>query len=184
MNSIKGYIVRMWTSKEGTTSEKMFEGEDLLETRRAAFAYADNLVDIMEEAKQAGVLEYNAPEEILDPEVTIDEVVIGNVHVSVVYEEIRAELTLTDEDIVYMAVPNEGSKIHIPIDETTRAEVLNIENFDLDDDETIRIHNREAWCYISKGGYEGIKIINTGTNIVFLLWDDYLRLRSKQLISE
>ncbi|MGN6399788.1 MAG: hypothetical protein ACTHMD_05005, partial [Flavisolibacter sp.] len=117
MNNIKGYVVRMWTSDKDIQSEKFFYNEKPLQARREAFAYADNLLDIMEEAKQAGVINYNNTEEILNPDVRIEDVVIGSVHVSVVYEEVKDAITVTDEDIIYMPVPNEGSTVEIQIDE-------------------------------------------------------------------
>ena len=74
MNTIKGYLVRMWTSDRNIHSQKFFSSEQMLEARRASFEYAHNLLDIMEEAKKQGVISYNNPEEILDPEVRIEDV--------------------------------------------------------------------------------------------------------------
>ncbi len=41
----------MWTSDKKIHNEKFFSSQNLLEARREAFAYADNLVEIMEEAR-------------------------------------------------------------------------------------------------------------------------------------
>ncbi|GEM_PF-2577816 len=182
MNTIKGYMVRMWTSDKAIHSEKFFKSENLLEARREAFAYAHNLLDIMEEAKQAGVINYNNPEEILDPEVGIDEVIIGSVHVSVVYEEVKDGMTLTEEDLIYMPVPNEGTTVEIPVEEDQVMEVTNIETIDLTDPETIRIHNREAEYYIKTGGHQGIVFLTIENRELFLLMDDFIRLKDKDLI--
>src|SRR5215204_2181792 len=182
MNTIKGYMVRMWTSDKAIHSEKFFKSENLLVARREAFAYAHNLLDIMEEAKQAGVINYNNPEEILDPEVGIDEVIIGSVHVSVVYEEVKDGMTLTEEDLIYMPVPNEGTTVEIPVEEDQVMEVTNIETIDLTDPETIRIHNREAEYYIKTGGHQGIVFLTIENRELFLLMDDFIRLKDKDLI--
>jgi hypothetical protein len=182
MNNIKGYVVRMWTSDKNICSEKFFNNERSLQARREAFSYADNLLDIMEEAKQAGVINYNNTEEILNPEVTIEDVVIGSVHVSVVYEEVKDGITLTDEDIIYMPVPNEGSIVEIPIDENKMAQVTNIETIDLTDAETIKVHNREAEFYIKTGGHQGIVFLTIENRELFLLMDDFIRLKNKNLL--
>jgi len=172
----------MWTSDKAIHSEKFFKSENLLEARREAFTYAHNLLDIMEEAKQAGVINYNNPEEILDPEVGIDEVIIGSVHVSVVYEEVKDGMTLTEEDLIYMPVPNEGTTVEIPVEEDQVMEVTNIETIDLTDPETIRIHNREAEYYIKTGGHQGIVFLTIENRELFLLMDDFIRLKDKDLI--
>jgi len=172
----------MWTSDKNICSEKFFNNERSLQARREAFSYADNLLDIMEEAKQAGVINYNNTEEILNPEVTIEDVVIGSVHVSVVYEEVKDGITLTDEDIIYMPVPNEGSIVEIPIDENKMAQVTNIETIDLTDAETIKVHNREAEFYIKTGGHQGIVFLTIENRELFLLMDDFTRLKNKNLL--
>lgn|SRR5215211_3766956 len=182
MNTIKGYIVRMWTSDEVIHAEKFFADANLLKARREAFSYADNLLDIMEEAKKAGVIKYNDPEEILDPAVKIEDVVIGSVHVSILYEEVKDGITVTDEDLIYMPVPNEGSTVEIPVDETQVVQVTSIETIDLTDPETIRIHNREADYYIRLGGHEGIVFLSIEDRELFLLMDDFVRLKNKDLI--
>src|SRR5687768_14765752 len=119
MSTIKGYRVRMWTSDESAGTDKFLENENLLQARRDAFQHAENLRNVMEEAKKAGVINYHDPEVILSPEVKLEDVVLGNVQVSVVYEERRGELLLTDEDLIYVAVANEGSKVEVPIDENS-----------------------------------------------------------------
>ena len=182
MNNIKGYVVRMWTSDKDIRSEKFFYNEKPLQARREAFAYADNLLDIMEEAKQAGVINYNNTEEILNPDVRIEDVVIGSVHVSVVYEEVKDAITVTDEDIIYMPVPNEGSTVEIQIDENKLAQVTNIETIDLTDAETVRIHNREAEFYMKTGGHQGIVFLTIENRELFLLMDDFTRLKNKNLL--
>jgi hypothetical protein len=182
MSTIKGYIVRMWTSDKNIHNEKFFSSVDLLEARRQAFAYADNLVEIMDEAKQAGVIHYNNPEEILDPLTTIEDVVIGSVYVSVMYEETKNEVTVTDEDIIYMPVANEGSTVEVPVDENKIMQVTSIETIDLTDEETIRIHNKEAEHYIKTGGHQGIAFLTINKRELFLLMDDFVRLKNKNLI--
>ena len=182
MNNIKGYVVRMWTSDKDIQSEKFFYNEKPLQARREAFTYADNLLDIMEEAKQAGVINYNNTEEILNPDVRIEDVVIGSVHVSVVYEEVKDAITVTDEDIIYMPVPNEGSTVEIQIDENKLAQVTNIETIDLTDAETVRIHNREAEFYMKTGGHQGIVFLTIENRELFLLMDDFTRLKNKNLL--
>lgn len=182
MSTIKGYTVRMWTSDKDIHSEKFFPAENLLEARRQAFAYADNLVEIMEEAKQAGVIHYNNPEEILNPSVTIEDVVIGSVHVSVVYDETRDNITVLDEDIIYMPVANEGRTVEVAIDENKIMQVTSIETIDLTDEETIRIHNKEAEHYIKTGGHQGIVFLTVDHRELFLLMDDFVRLKNKNLI--
>jgi len=182
MNTIKGYMVRMWTSDKDIHSEKFFRSPNLLEARREAFAYAHNLLDIMEEARQAGVINYNDPEEILDPDVRIEDVVIGSVHVSVVYEETKDGMTITDEDLIYMPVANEGSTVEIPVEEDKIMQVTRMETIDLTDKETIRIHNREAEYYIKTGGHQGILFLTIDDNELFLLMDDFIRLKNKELI--
>ena len=47
MNTIKGYMVRMWTSDKDIHSQKFFSAENMLTARREAFEYANNLLDIM-----------------------------------------------------------------------------------------------------------------------------------------
>ncbi|MGN6166406.1 MAG: hypothetical protein ACTHOF_17880 [Flavisolibacter sp.] len=182
MNNIKGYVVRMWTSDKDIRSEKFFCNEKPLQARREAFAYADNLLDVMEEAKQAGVINYNNAEEILNPDVRIEDVVIGSVHVSVVYEDVKDGITLTDEDIIYMPVPNEGSTVEIQIDDNKLAQVINIETIDLTDAETIKIHNREAEFYMKTGGHQGIVFLTIENQELFLLMDDFTRLKNKNLL--
>lgn len=182
MNNIKGYVVRMWTSDKDIRSEKFFCNEKPLQARREAFAYADNLLDVMEEAKQAGVINYNNAEEILNPDVRIEDVVIGSVHVSVVYEDMKDGITLTDEDIIYMPVPNEGSTVEIQIDDNKLAQVINIETIDLTDAETIKIHNREAEFYMKTGGHQGIVFLTIENQELFLLMDDFTRLKNKNLL--
>ena len=182
MNNIKGYVVRMWTSDKDIQSEKFFSNEKPLQARREAFAYADNLLDIMEEAKQAGVINYNNTEEILNPDVKIEDVVIGSVHVSVVYEEVKDGITLTDEDIIYMPVPDEGNTVEIQIDKNKMAEVINIETIDLTDAETIKVHNREAEFYMKTGGHQGIVFLTIENRELFLLMDDFTRLKNKNLL--
>lgn len=172
----------MWTSDKDIRSEKFFTSENLLESRREAFAYAHNLLDIMEEAKQAGVINYNNPEEILNPDVRIEDVVIGSVHVSVLYEEEKDGLIITDEDLIYMPVPNEGKTVEIPVDEDKVMQVTSIETIDLTDNETIRIHNREAEYYIKMGGHHGIVFLAIDKRKLFLLMDDFVRLKNKELI--
>jgi len=172
----------MWTSDEVIHAEKFFADANLLKARREAFSYADNLLDIMEEAKKAGVIKYNDPEEILDPAVKIEDVVIGSVHVSILYEEVKDGITVTDEDLIYMPVPNEGSTVEIPVDETQVVQVTSIETIDLTDPETIRIHNREADYYIRLGGHEGIVFLSIEDRELFLLMDDFVRLKNKDLI--
>ncbi|HEU4633329.1 MAG TPA: hypothetical protein VFS22_05050 [Flavisolibacter sp.] len=182
MSTIKGYTVRMWTSDKDIHNEKFFSSENLLEARRQAFAYADNLVEIMDEAKQAGVIHYNNPEEILNPSVTIEDVVIGSVHVSVVYDETKDNITVLDEDIIYMPVANEGRTVEVPIDENKIMQVTSIETIDLTDEETIRIHNKEAEHYIKTGGHQGIVFLTIDQRELFLLMDDFVRLKNKNLI--
>ena len=181
MYVLKGYIVRMWTSDGAIHTEKRFMGADL-STRREAFAFADNLVDIMEEARQAGVLRYNNPEEILDPSVNIEDVVIGSVHVSILYESMKEDLVVTQEDLIYMPVANEGSSIEVPVDGNKTLRLLNLEKVDLTDDETIRIFNKEAEHYLQNGGHEGIMMLHADDQVVYLLMDDYRRLVKKGLI--
>jgi hypothetical protein len=182
MNTIKGYRVRMWTSDKNIHSEKFFASVNLLEARREAFAYADNLVEIMEEAKQAGVISYNKPEEILDPAVKIEDVVIGSVHVTVVYEEVKEDLIQTEEDLIYMPVANEGSTVEIQIDNDKIMQVTSIEAIDLTDEETVRIHNKEAGHYIRTGGHQGIVFLMIENHELLLLMDDFVRLKNKKLI--
>lgn len=182
MNTIKGYKVRMWTSDKQIHNEKFFSGEPLLKARREAFAYADNLLDIMEEARQAGVINYNNAEEILDPQVRIEDVVIASVHVIVVYEAMKDGVRLTDEDIIYMPVPNEGRVVEIPVDENNLVEVTTIETIDLTDADTVQAHNREASYYIATGGHQGIVFLTVENRELFLLMDDFTRLKNKQLI--
>lgn len=182
MNTIKGYMVRMWTSDKQIQSEKFFVDDNLLKARRTAFSYADNLLDIMEEAKKAGVIKYNNVEEILDPKVRIEDVVIGNVHVSVVYEDVKEGVRLTDEDIVYMPVPNEGNVVEIAVDDDNIVQVTPIETIDLNDADTIQAHNREASFYIATGGHQGIVFLTIANREVFLLMDDFTRLKNKNLI--
>jgi len=182
MSTIKGYTVRMWTSDKDIHNEKFFSSENLLEARRQAFAYADNLVEIMDEAKQAGVIHYNNPEEILNPSVTIEDVVIGSVHVSVVYDETKDNITVLDEDIIYMPVANEGRTVEVPIDENKIMQVTSIETIDLTDEETIRIQAKEAEHYIKTGGHQGIVFLTIDQRELFLLMDDFVRLKNKNLI--
>ena len=172
----------MWTSDKIIHSEKFFSSATNLEARRQAFAYADNLVEIMEEAKQAGVIHYNNAEEILNPKTTIEEVIIGSVHVSVAYEEIKDDITITDEDIIYMPVANEGSIVEVPIDENQVAQITSIETIDLTDDESIRIHNREASYYLKTGGADNIVSLAIEGRQLLLLMDDFIRLKNKNLI--
>jgi hypothetical protein len=182
MNSIKGYTVRMWTSDEKVHAEKFFTAGSLLEARREAFRYADNLLDIMEDAKKAGVITYNDTEEILDPERGIEDVVIGSVHVCVVYEEEKDGMTITDEDIIYMPVPNEGNTVEIPVSEEKLVQVTNIETIDLTDEETVHALNREAGYYIKTGGHQGIVFLTISGRELFLLMDDFTRLKNKELL--
>ena len=175
-------MVRMWTSDKNIHSQKFFSSEKMLEARRQSFEYAHNLLDIMEEAKKQGVISYNNPEEILDPEVRIEDVVIGSVHVSVVYEENKDGLTITDEDLIYMPVPNEGSTVEIPVEDSAIMQVTNMEAVDLTDPETIRIHNREAEYYIKTGGHQGIVFLTIDDRELFLLMDDFVRLKNKEMI--
>ena len=182
MNTIKGYIVRMWTSDKTIHTEKLFHSPTILEARKEAFAYAGNLVEIMEEAKQAGVIHYNKPEEILSPAVSIEDVVIGSVYVSVVYEEIKDGMAVTDEDIIYMPVANEGRTMEVPMDENKVMQLTCMETIDLTDEETIRIHNREAEHYIKTGGHQGIVFLTVEGREPFLLMDDFVRLKNKNLI--
>lgn len=172
----------MWTSDEKIHNEKIFSSPNLLEARREAFAYAENLVEIMEEARQAGVIHYNEPEEILDPAVPIEDVVIGSVHVNVMYEEIKDGITQTSEDLIYMPVANEGSVVEVPVTENTVMQVTTIETVDLTDEETIRIHNREAEHYMKAGGHHGIIFLTIGSQELLLLMDDFVRLKNKNLI--
>lgn len=183
MSRIKGYMVRMWTSDKQVHSEKFFSAAEMLEARREAFAYADNLLDVMEEARQAGVISYNNPEEILDPEVRIEDVVIGSVHVTVVYEEVNEQVVTTDEDLIYMPVPNEGSLVEVPVDEERILQIIRMETIDLTDPETIRIHNREANHYLKSGGHKGIAFLTIGNQELFLLMDDFTRLKNKRMIT-
>lgn len=182
MSTIKGYIVRMWTSDKKIHNEKFFSSQNLLEARREAFAYADNLVEIMEEARQAGVIHYNEPEEILNPAVTIEDVVIGSVHVTILYEEVKDGITQTTEDLIYMPVANEGSIIEIPVNDNKVMQVTSMETVDLTDEETIRIHNREAGYYVKTGGHQGVIFLTVGNQELFLLMDDFVRLKNKKLI--
>jgi len=181
MYILKGYIVRMWTSDGAIHTEKQFTGADIA-TRREAFAFADNLVDVMEEARQAGVLRYNNPEEILDPAVKIEDVIIGSVHVSVLYESFREGMAAMHEDLLYMPVANEGSSIEVPVDGNKTLRLLNLEKVDLTDEETIRIFNKEAEYYLHHGGHEGIMMLHADDRVVYLLMDDYRRLLKKGLI--
>jgi hypothetical protein len=183
MSTIKGYMVRMWTSDQKVHSEKFFTSTDRLEARREAFAYADNLLDVMEEAKQAGVINYSNPEEILDPDVRIEDVVIGSVHVTVMYEESKEGIVSTDEDLIYMPVANEGSTVEVPVDEERVLQIIRMETIDLTDPETIRIHNKESEYYLKTGGHRGIVFLSIGDYELFLLMDDFVRLKNKQMIA-
>jgi hypothetical protein len=181
MNNIKGYMVRMWTSDGRTNNEKFFSGCRMLEARKAAFEYAHNLAHVMEEARKQGVISYNTPEEILDPGVTMDQLVIGNVYISVVYEEKCGEVLQTDEDLIFMIVSGEENSLDLPPEEA--ALVLKyMELFDPLDAEAIRIRNREALYYIKHGGFNAIRVVNNGPQTVFLLMDDYRRLAEKEMV--
>ena len=182
MNTIKGYMVRMWTSDKDIHSQRFFSAENMLTARREAFEYANNLLDIMEDAKKAGVINYNNPEDILNPETSIEDVIIGSVHVSIVYEHTKDGITSTDEDLIYMPVPDEGSTIDIPLDEQRIMQVTRIETIDLTDPETIRIHNREAEYYIKNGGHQGVVFLTIESRELFLLMEDFVRLKNKDLI--
>lgn len=180
---IKGYRVTMWTSDKEVHSQKLFEEADMLEARRAAFAYADNLLDIMEEAKKAGVIQYNNPEEILNPETRIEDVIIGSVHVTVVYEPDSGESNLVEEDLIYLPVPNEGSLVEVPVDEEHVLQLIRMETIDLTDSETIRVHNKEASFYLANGGHGGVVFMMVGELELFLLMDDFVRLKNKKMIA-
>lgn len=91
-------------------------------------------------------------------------------------------ITVTDEDIIYMPVPNEGSTVEIQIDENKLAQVTNIETIDLTDAETVRIHNREAEFYMKTGGHQGIVFLTIENRELFLLMDDFTRLKNKNLL--
>jgi hypothetical protein len=183
MSAIKGYAVRMWTSDQKIHSEKFFTSDELLQSRREAFAYADNLLDIMEEAKKAGVISYANPEEILNPDVRIEDVVIGSVHVTVIYETDNDGIISTEEDLIYLPVPDEGSTVEIPLDEYRMLQLLRLETIDLTDSETIRIHNKEAEFYLTQGLHEGIVYLTVGDKSLFLLMDDFVRLKNKDIIT-
>lgn len=181
MNNIKGYMVRMWTSDEKVHNEKFFSAKEMLKARKQAFKYAHNLAHIMEEARKQGVISFNTPEEILDPELRMDEVVIGNVYISIVYEETTAGITQTDEDLIYMIVSGEEENIDLPPDEA-KLVLKYMELFDPLDPEAIRIRNREAFYYIRNGGFNAIRILKCGLQSVFLLMDDYWRLVERQVV--
>jgi hypothetical protein len=171
----------MWTSDGRVDNEKFFNGSDLLVARREAFHYAGNLAHIMEEARKAGVISYSTPEEILDPVNEFEEVVIGNVFVSVVYEEKQGSGVQSDEDIIHMIFSEEENIEGLPEDEE-KLVLQKMEVFDTNDPEIIRIRNREAWYYIREGGFKAIRIVPSAIQPLFLLLDDYLRLKGKQLI--
>jgi hypothetical protein len=181
MNNIKGYMVRMWTSDGRVNNEKFFSAREMLKARKAAFEYAHNLAHVMEEARKQGVINFNTPEEILDPESRMEEVVIGNVYISIVYEEISEGVNKTDEDIIYMIVSGEENNIDLPPEEA-KLVLKYMELFDPRDPETIRISNREAFYYIRNGGFNAIRILKCGLQSVFLLMDDYWRLVEKELV--
>lgn len=183
MNAIKGYKVYMWISDEKIITEKLFTSANLLEARRKAFNFADNLIDVMDEAKKAGVIKYHSAEEILNPDTKLESIVIGNVHVTVVYENIKDGTAQTEEDLIYMPVANEGSPIEVPVEGSTTVKIINRETFDILDWETIKIHNREAEFYLQNGGHEGIKMITAAENSLYLLLDDYKRLCEKGLLN-
>lgn len=181
MNTIKGYMVRMWTSDGRTNNEKFFSSPKMLQARKAAFEYAHNLAHVMEVARKEGVICYNTPCEILDPSHTLDELVIGNVYISVVYEEENGGTLQNDEDLIYMIVSGEEDSLDLP-PEDAELVLKYMEVFDPHDPETIRIRNREALYYIKKGGFDAIRMINNGSHPVFLLMDDYKRLSEKELV--
>ncbi len=103
-------------------------------------------------------------------------------HVTILYEEVKDEITQTSEDLIYMPVANEGSVIEVPVTENTVMQVTSIETVDLTDEETIRIHNREAEYYMKTGGHQGVIFLTIGTQELFLLVDDFVRLKNKNLI--
>jgi hypothetical protein len=181
MNNIKGYMVRMWTSDGRVNNEKFFSAKDMLKARKDAFKYAHNLAHVMEEARKQGVISFNTPEEILDPEIRMDEVVIGNVHISIVYEENSGGVLQTDEDLIYMIVSGEEDNIDLPPAEA-KLVLKYMELFDPQDPETVRIRNREAFYYFKKGGFNAIRILKCGLHPVFLLMEDYWRLLGKELV--
>jgi hypothetical protein len=181
MNTIKGYMVRMWTSDGKANNEKFFSSPDLLEARKDAFHYGQNLAHVMEEARKAGVIKFDTPHEILDPEKELDEMVIGNVFISVVYEEKHGDLVQTDEDIIHMIICDEADLGELNLKNEKLAH-QKLEVFDPFDPESIRVRNKEAWFYIRKGGFHLITVINSGTQSVLLLMDAYLRLKEKDLI--
>jgi hypothetical protein len=181
MNNIKGYMVRMWTSDGKIHNEKFFSSGDLLQARKEAFHYAQNLSHIMDEARKAGVIDFDTTEEILDPVKELDDVVIGNVFISVIYEEKMGDLLQTDEDIIHMIICDEADLGRLTLEDEKLAH-QKLEVFDPFDPEAIRVRNKEAWFYIRKGGFDLITVINSGTQAVLLLMDDYLRLKEKDLI--
>ena len=61
-------------------------------------------------------------------------------------------------------------------------QVTSIETIDLTDEETIRIHNKEAEHYIKTGGHQGIVFLTIDQRELFLLMDDFVRLKNKNLI--
>ena len=174
-------MVRMWTSDGRVNNEKLFSAKDMLKARKAAFKYAHNLAHVMEEARKQGVISFNTPEEILDPEIRMDEVVIGNVHISIVYEENSGGALQTDEDLIYMIVSGEEDNLDLPPADA-KLVLKYMELFDPQDPETVRIRNREAFYYFRKGGFDAIRILKCGLQPVFLLIEDYWRLLGKDLV--
>jgi hypothetical protein len=181
MNTIKGYMVRMWTSDGKINNEKFFSACDLLHARKEAFHYAQNLSHVMNEARKAGVIDFDTAEEILNPEKELDDIVIGNVFISVVYEDKTNDLVQTDEDIIHMIICDEADLGKLTLEDEKLAH-QKLEVFDPFDPEAIRVRNKEAWFYIREGGFDLITVINAGTQAVLLLMDDYLRLKEKDLI--
>jgi hypothetical protein len=171
----------MWTSDGRTNNEKFFSSPRMLDARKAAFEYAHNLAHVMEVARKEGVINYNTPGEILDPSHTIDELVIGNVYISVIYEEGNGDLVQTDEDLIYMIVTGEEDSLDLAPEEAELV-LKYMEVFDPQDPESIRIRNRESLYYIRNGGFDAIRMVNYRDQPVFLLLDDYKRLLDKELV--
>jgi hypothetical protein len=161
MSIIRGYMVRLYDAEGNINNEKLFHSDDLLESRRQAFRYAENLADVLEEAKVAGVINCVGFEEMIHPDMKTEYLSRCNVHVSILYELIgEFEKRKTREDQIYFPKTLE---------------------FDLTDKTAIEIFKREAEFY-TRTGKSNVRIITIENKTIYLLMDDYTRLKSKGLI--
>ncbi|HEY0040599.1 MAG TPA: hypothetical protein VGB71_08055 [Flavisolibacter sp.] len=162
METIKGYVVQVWSTDLSVDDKKSFTDDDLLSARRSAFKFAEDLVDMMHGANGQDFTGAYEAENILSPSMAGEDLVFTNIQVNILYEGEGGETT---EALIYAPQSEE---------------------FDLANDDMVEQLNKESACYTSIGYKDIVAIQDAGINrdkTLHLLKDDFKRLEANGELS-